>query len=165
MLAVCKGGKEKKKRSKNMIKRFRIVFVLGMLLATLCTFGWASVASAHATTTAPAQVMVPAVPCYNQAFPFGPINLAANTVYEWPGKAPWFQQNSSCLDININFSKLTHSMQMQVCFISTQKCNSWKTVSRTGTWYQIATNVLPGTNFRFGIKTTSATTMQGKIAD
>ena len=152
-----------------MIKRLHMLFVLGMLLVTLFTFGWAGVASAQSPTTTAtstiSQANVPAVPCYDQAFPFGPFNLRANTVYEWPGSPPWFVTTGNCRDININFSRLTASIQMQVCFIRTNQCNSWKTVSRTGVWYQIATNVLPGTSYRFGIKTTNAATIQGKIAD
>ena len=152
-----------------MIKRLRMSFVLGMFLVALFTSSWTGIASAHATTKAvtatTSQTRVPSVTCYGQASSFGSFTLNANTVYEWPGAAPWFVTSSYCLDININFSKLTHPIQMQVCFIRTQTCNSWKTVSSTGQWYQIATNVLDGTSYRFGIKTTATTTIQGQIAD
>jgi hypothetical protein len=152
-----------------MIKRLRISFVLGMFLVALFTMNWTGIASAHTTTkAAPAATSQPRAPmaaCYDTAFSFGPFTLNANTVYEWPGGAPWFVTTSNCADININFSQLTHPIQMQVCFIRTNSCNSWKTVSQTGTWYQIATSVLDGTSYRFGIKTTSTTTIKGEIAD
>jgi hypothetical protein len=96
----------------------------------------------------------------------GPFSLAANTVYEWPGGAPWFVTSANCQNIKINMSKLTHPVQLQVCFISTGSCNAWQTVSSTGTWYQIATGVSGGTSYRFGIKTGgSATTMSANVSD
>jgi hypothetical protein len=96
----------------------------------------------------------------------GTQTLNANTVYELPGGAPWFVTTAFCQDINVNFSQLTQPIQMQVCFIRTNTCNAWQTVSSTGRWYQIATTVLDGTNYRFGLKTGgSATTFTGQVAD
>lgn len=153
-----------------MIKYLRISLALGLLLAVLFTFGWTGTASASSTTrtvtTTTSQATSPlATTCFGGAFTNGPFTLSANTVFLLPSQAPWFVTTGVCLDINVNFSELTAPMQMQVCFIRTGTCNSWKTVSKTGTWYQIATNVLGGTQYRFGIKTTQKVTYKMKIAD
>ncbi len=115
-------------------------------------------------TPTPAALVQPAPTCGTTSV--GPFSLAANTVYEWPGGAPWFVTSGNCQSISINFSQLTHPVQMQVCFISTNSCNAWQMVSSTGTQYPIATGVSGGTSYRFGIKTgASATTIAGKVVD
>jgi hypothetical protein len=126
-------------------------------------------ASTHAvtmTTSRTASPLATATTCYGGEVLYGPFSLHSNSTYLWPVSAPWFQTSGRCQDINVNFTELTAPMQMQVCFenISKPYCNSWKTVSHTGTWYQIATSVLAGTDFRFGIKTTSAVTYKVYVA-
>ena len=152
-----------------LFKRFSLLGSILLMAMLFFTFG-TNAASAHAASVnASAHAYTANTPdttCYGGEVLYGPFNLKANTIYLWPAKAPWFQTSGRCLDINVNFTELTHSMQMQVCFenIAHPYCNSWKTVSHTGTWYQIATNVLAGTDFRFGLKTTSALTYEVYLA-
>jgi hypothetical protein len=153
----------------SLSKRFFLLGSILLMAALFFTFNpkapsahAASVSASASTTTAASQTTGPQVTCYGGKVLYGPFSLKANTIYLWPGSAPWFRTSGRCLDINVNFTELTASMQMQVCFENIPKpyCNSWKTVSHTGTWYQIATNVLAGTDFRFGLKTTSALTYE-----
>jgi hypothetical protein len=151
---------------KSVLTKIAVSFVLLMTLTFVIQGTALAQSSTRTATTITSQAEAPSVTCYGQAFAFGPFSLDANSVYLYPSQAPWFVTTGNCQDININFSELTHPIQMQVCFIRTGTCNSWKTVSQTGTWYQIATSVLAGTTYRFGIKTgASATTIKGQIAD
>jgi hypothetical protein len=125
-------------------------------------------ASTHAvtmTTSRTASPLATTTTCYGGEVLYGPFSLNANTLYFWPGSGS-VQTSGRCQDININFTQLTASMQMRVCFdnISQPYCNSWKTVSHTGTWYLIATSVLAGTSFHFQIQTTSAVTFKAYVA-
>ena len=120
--------------------------------------------SVDGALTKPQMVDGAAVTCYGQAFNFGPFTLEPD-VYVYPSEPPWFTTSPYCSDINVKFSRLTAPIQMQVCFIRTGTCNSWKSISRENQWYVIATDVLDGTEYRFGIKTTETTTIQGAVAD
>jgi hypothetical protein len=147
-----------------MIRHVRMSLILGLLLATLSTFAWTGIASAHPTTNAVPTTLANNT-CLGGGFFNGPFTLEENTTFALPGGPPWFVKRSLCNDINVNFSQLTASMQMQVCFISTNTCNSWKTVSQTGMWYVIASSVRNLTQYRFGIRTTSEVTYKMHIAD
>jgi hypothetical protein len=155
-------------------KRFFLLGSILLMAALFVTFSptapsahaAAISASTHATTSRTASPLATTTTCYGGEVLSGPASLKANTIYELPGAAPWFRTSGRCADINVEFTELTAPIQMQVCFenISQPYCNSWKTVSATGTWYQIATSVLTGTDFRFGIKTTSAATYKMYVA-
>jgi hypothetical protein len=158
-------------------KRFFLLGSILLMAALFVTFSptapsahaAAISASTHAvtmTTSRTASPLATNTTCYGGEVLYGVTSLKANTTYLLPGSAPWIQTSGRCADINVEFAELTAPMQMQVCFenISQPYCNSWKTVSATGTWYQIATSVLTGTDFRFGLKTTSAVTYHMYVA-
>lgn len=141
-----------------MIKRLRVPFVLGMLLAAVLVFGAFTYAPAVPSASAHSSLL--ATTCYGQAVNPGTYNLGAGTY----ALTPWYTTTAYCNDINVKPIVMTHPVQMQVCFYSTNQCNSWKTVNSLNQWYVIASSVLNGTKYRFGVRTTTATTLQFLVA-
>jgi hypothetical protein len=145
-----------------MIKSLRVPFVLGMLLAAVLVFG--TFTYAPAVPSASAHSFSPAVTCYGQAV-YSPSSSSVWTLGVGTyAMTPWYTTTSYCNDINIYPTVLTHPIQMQVCFYSTNQCNSWKTVSSLNQWYVIASSVLDGTTYRFGVRTTVSTNLQYLVA-